>query len=86
ATAWIDPRQLFLVGSSCGAAPAAARGTSADPCARAISVVADQSLPAGRYRRAGNVVSVPPAVVQSVAAGFIADQLKRTSSTNGSSR
>ena len=39
-----------------------------------------------RYRRDGNVVTVPPAVIQSFAAGFIADQLKRTTPLNGSSR
>lgn len=51
-----------------------------------ISVVADPSVPPGRYRRAGDGIAVAPAAIQSVAAGFIADQLKRTVSTNGSSR
>ena len=50
------------------------------------SVIADPSVPPGRYRRNGNVLAVAPAAIQSVAAGFIADQLKRTSRTNGSSR
>ncbi len=88
-TAWIDAQRLFVVGSDCRPSAASAdspSGTAADLCGRAVSIVAEQSVPAGRYRRVGNVVSVPPAVVQSVAAGFIADQLKRTSSTNGSSR
>lgn len=51
-----------------------------------LSVIADASVPPGRYRRNGNVLAVAPAAIQSVAAGFIADQLKRTSRTNGSSR
>jgi hypothetical protein len=43
-------------------------------------------VPGERYRVDGNVVTAPPAVIQSVAAGFIADQLKRTTPLNGSSR
>ncbi|HVE71159.1 MAG TPA: hypothetical protein VNI54_07300 [Thermoanaerobaculia bacterium] len=50
------------------------------------SVVADRSIAAGRYRRGGDVIAVAPAAVQSFAAGFIADQLKRNPRTNGSSR
>jgi hypothetical protein len=48
------------------------------------SVVGDPAVPAGRYRRRGPVLAVAPAAIQSTAAGFIADQLKRTSRTNGS--
>lgn len=69
-SAWLDPKRVFTVGEK-GEGP---------------SVVADAAIPAGRYRRSGNVVSVAPAVVQSFAAGFIADQLKRIPPTNGSSR
>ena len=36
-----------------------------------------------RYRRAGNTLSVPPAVVQSFAAAYIADDLKGTPPPNG---
>ena len=50
------------------------------------SIVADRSIAAGRFRRDGDVIAVAPAAVQSFAAGFIADQLKRTTRTNGSSR
>jgi hypothetical protein len=69
-TAWLDPNRVFTVG---------AKGEG-------VSIVADPAVPAGRYRIANRVVSVPPAVVQSFAAGFIAEELKRTHPTNGSSR
>lgn len=49
-------------------------------------ITAASDLPAGRYRTAGHVLYAPPAVVQSVAVGFIADQLKRTGPRNGSHR
>jgi hypothetical protein len=52
----------------------------------AVVITGDASLPAGRYRRQGAVVAVPPAVVQSFASRFIPDQLKRTSTPNGSSQ
>ncbi len=70
-TAWLDASKLYVVN---GSAP------------EAISFVADGSVPAGRYRRTGNVVAAMPAAIQSVAAGFITDQWKRTSPANGSSR
>jgi hypothetical protein len=70
-TAWLDSSRIYLVN---GSAP------------DALSFVADPSVPAGRYRRTGNVVAAAPAAIQSVAAGFIADQWKRTSPANGSSR
>ncbi|MBV8520085.1 MAG: hypothetical protein JO197_22015 [Acidobacteria bacterium] len=69
---WIDGGRVYLVG---GSAPNATR-----------SIVGDAKLPAGRYRRETRVVAVPPGVVQSFAAGFIADQLKGNRSTNGSRR
>jgi len=71
ATPWMDGSRVYVVG---GNAP---RGTS---------VIGDASVPSGRYRQIGNVVTAAPAVVQSFAAGFIADQLKRNALTNGSSR
>jgi len=71
---WMDATQTFVVGSAIRPLPSA------------ISFVADPSLPAGRYRESGRVVAVAPAQVQSFASCFIADQLKRTSPTNGSSR
>lgn len=73
ATPWIDAKRTFVVGADAG------RGS-------AVQISGEQSVPAGRYRRGRNLVTVSPAVVQSFAAGFIADQLKRTSPTNVSSR
>ena len=70
-TAWIDPSRLSVVN---GSAP------------DVLSFVADETVPAGRYRRSGNVVTAAPAAIQSVAAGFIADQWRGTSPANGSSR
>ncbi|HEV7241060.1 MAG TPA: hypothetical protein VGQ36_17615 [Thermoanaerobaculia bacterium] len=71
ATTWLDASKIYVV-----------NGRVPD----AISFVADASVPAGRYRRSGNVVAAAPAAIQSVAAGFIAEQVKRTSRTNGSSQ
>ena len=76
ATPWMDGTKVYVVG-----------GTGS----RGVSIVGDSALPDGRYRQTGNVVTVAPAVVQSFAAGYIAeqlqaDQLKRDPLTNGSSR
>ncbi|HEX7155468.1 MAG TPA: hypothetical protein VF618_28640 [Thermoanaerobaculia bacterium] len=51
-----------------------------------FAIVGDASVPAGRYRVTRNLVAVAPAVVKSFSAGFIAEQLKRTTPANGSSR
>lgn len=68
---WVDSGRVFAVGT----------------CVEgALCITTDPSLPPGRYRRGGRTVAVAPAVVQSFAAGFIADELKRTGPTNGSSR
>lgn len=74
-SSWADQARLFVVGASGGSSPEGA-----------VQIIADPSVPGGRYRRSGTVVSVSPAAIQSFAAGFIADQVKRTSATNGSSR
>jgi hypothetical protein len=74
AVPWLDTKRVFVV------APNAA------PIPNATLITTDQALAAGHYSRRGSVVAVPPAVVQSFAAGFIADQLKRTTPANGSSR
>ena len=76
ATPWLDLTRTFTIGT----------GVHASAPAATIHVVADHALPPGHYRHTGRVVSVAPAVVQSVAAGFIADQLQRASATNGRSR
>jgi hypothetical protein len=73
---WADPSRTFLVDGH--PAPAAHPGM--------VIITGDPALAAGRYQRRGNLVAVPPAVVQSFAAGYIAAQLERTPPTNGSSR
>jgi hypothetical protein len=70
-TPWMDTARIYVVG-----------GTGS----RGVSITGDSAIPDGHYRQAGNVVTAAPAVVQSFAAGFIADQLKRNPLTNGSSR
>ena len=70
-TDWMDPQRIYVVGAV---------------SENAISIVGDANVPAGRFHREGNVVSVAPAAIQSFAAGFIADHLKRNPPTNGSSR
>lgn len=76
---WLDARRAFIVSG-------AAAASAAESARNAILITGDQALTGGRYRRSGNVLSVPPAVVQSFAAGFIADSLERTTPANGSSR
>ncbi|HEV7921702.1 MAG TPA: hypothetical protein VGR02_13010 [Thermoanaerobaculia bacterium] len=68
---WVDKSRLFVVNG---------RGTGA------ISIVGDPRMPGGRYRREGNIVRVPPAVVESFATGFIASQLKGNAPPDGSLR
>jgi hypothetical protein len=46
-------------------------------------ITGDPAIPAHRYIRRGNTLFVPPAVVQSFAAAYIADDLKGTSPPNG---
>ena len=76
-TAWLDSTRVFVVGQTVDGQ------VTGPPSATAI--VADPALD-GRYERRGNLVAVPPAVVQSFAAGYIAAQLERDRPTNGSSR
>ncbi len=73
-TAWVDASRVFIVAPRAVDAP------------NALVITGDAAVPAGRYRRYGGVVAVPPAVVQSFAARFIADQLKGTTRPNGSSQ
>jgi hypothetical protein len=88
ATPWLDAKRLCLVGSfwSAGSHPARRRAESPSLQGEPIVITTDPALPPNLYHRSGRTVTVAPAVVQSFAAGFIADQLKRTSPTNGSSR
>ena len=82
ATPWLDAGRAYAVD--------VARASAREPGGRAEAgptfILGDPGLPPGRYRHSGNVIAVPLAAIQSFAAGFIADQLKRTSRTNGSSR
>ena len=61
-------------------APQSPRSGPAQSAARpgALRIVADESVPAGHYRREGNVLSAHPTVVESFAASFIEHQLKGT--------
>jgi hypothetical protein len=70
--AWIDAARKYVVTT--------ATQQQSNP---ATTITADPAIPPGRYRRAGNTVSVPPAVVQSFAAAWIADDLKGTPPPNG---
>lgn len=76
-TPWMDASRSFLV---------EADGTKERAVPARTVLITGAPTPAGRYTRKGNVVAVPPAVVQSFAAGYIAAQVKRTTPTNGSSR
>ena len=70
---WIDPSRAYFVGDP-GTQP---------PGNLAAIIKSDPSLPPDRYVRRGNSVSAPPAVVQSLAAALIADDLKGTPPPNG---
>jgi hypothetical protein len=70
---WIDSTRIYFVGN-----PA-----TGQPGNRATIIAADPAIPEHRYVRNGNTLSVPPAVVQSFAAAFIADDLKGTPPPNG---
>ncbi len=76
ATPWMDPDRAYLVGT----------GESQPTNAKAVVIQPDPAVTDGHYERRGNVVAVSPAAIQSFAAGFIADHLKRISPTNGISR
>jgi hypothetical protein len=71
--AWIDATRKYVVN------PATAQPRNP----AAIVITADPAILPGRYRRAGNTVFAPPAVVQSFAAAWIADDLKGTRPPNG---
>jgi hypothetical protein len=59
-TAWIDRDRIFAVGAR---------------VADAVSIVGDASIPTGFYRVAPEVISVHPSGVESLAAGWIPNQL-----------
>jgi hypothetical protein len=70
-TTWLDPSTRYVINGN-------AEG--------AISFVADDTIPAGRYRRTGNVVAAAPAAIQSFAAGFHCRSMEEDQPANGSSR
>lgn len=76
---WMDGERVFVVSPHPGPLRTS-RGEGT------VVIAGDESIPTGRYRLDGNLVRVGPAVIQSFAAGFIAEKLKRTTPTNGSSR
>jgi hypothetical protein len=67
AVAWIDMENVYVLSGAPAPSPAYPGATY---------VVADPQIPAGRYRVDGRIVRAPPAIVESVAAGWIAQQLK----------
>ena len=68
---WVGEIYLVFGSSRRSAAQSAAPPT-------VLQVVPDESIPAGHYRREGNVLSAHPSVVESFAASFIEHQLKGT--------
>jgi len=75
-TAWIDASRAFVV------APPRESATGNQQ----LLITADATLSPNQFQRRANVVTVPPSVIQSFAAGFIADQLKGTTPANGSTQ
>jgi len=80
-TPWVDTTRLFVVEGDRRRPGGWASGVSP-----LLTIVSDATLPPNQYRRSGSVVSAPPTVIQSFAAGFIADHLKRTAPAHGRSR
>ena len=72
---WIDPSRRYVV-------DARASAGTVDAAAGEVIIRANSSVPRDRWVRHGNVVETSGSV-ESFAAGFIADQVKGTSTTNG---
>jgi hypothetical protein len=70
AVPWIDTTRTYAVNAR-------------QPTSAATIIKGDAAIPAHRFVRRGNTLSVPPAVVQSFAAAYIADDLKGTPPPNG---
>lgn len=84
-TTWIDATRAFVVNPQ--QQPATLRLRSGQASSEQQTLIAsDTTVPLDRYRRTANVVTVAPSVIQSFAAGFIADELKRTAPAHGRSR
>jgi hypothetical protein len=67
---WVDPNRFFVVGSAASEQPATV-------------IMASTDVPAGHFVQRRNFVLVPAGIVESFAAGFVADQLKGTSPSDG---
>jgi hypothetical protein len=74
-TKWVDTSHVFIV-------DAREKGSPFDAAPGQVVIRANSSIPAGRWLRSGSVVETAGSV-ESFAAGFIAEQLKGISSTNG---
>jgi hypothetical protein len=70
--AWIDSNRTYIV-----------NGTGHEAATGAVVIATDPQLPPHHYTRRGNTLRVRPAVVQSFAAAYIADDLKGTPPPNG---
>ncbi len=74
---WIDTARTYIVGDPATQPPS-------NPATIIATIIKpDPTLPPDRYVRHGNTVSAAPAVVQSLAAAWIADDLKGTPPPNG---
>ena len=71
AAPWVDPAKIYLVAESAASIGGAPRSV--------LIIAGNGSIPAGRYRRVQNVISVDPASVKSFAARFIAEHVKGSS-------
>ena len=76
-TPWLDRERSYVVNAP--QRPAISNR-------QATLIAADATLPPNHYAREANLVRVTPSVIQSFAAGFIAEQLKRTNPAHGRSQ
>jgi hypothetical protein len=83
---WIDSGHAYVIGVKMAAPAGVPVPREAAAPAGATWVVPDASVPAGRYRKRDNIVSVAPALVQSFGAAWVAHQLKGHPPANGSHR
>ncbi|HKR63063.1 MAG TPA: hypothetical protein VJZ00_04970 [Thermoanaerobaculia bacterium] len=72
-TAWLDAKHAIVV------------NPQATSHQQHLTITTNATL-TDNYKRTGNTIEVPPSVIQSFAAGFIADQWKRTPPAHGRSR
>lgn len=75
---WIDSGHAYVIGVKMAAPAGVPVPREAAAPAGATWVVPDASVPAGRYRKRDNIVSVAPALVQSFGAAWVAHQFEGT--------